>query len=231
MSAPSALQNEIWDVFDDFARYYDAFTAHHDYELWMDRLEALAVAHGLVGPQTARRRLRHRQEPRADARARLRGDRLRRLRRACSPRRRPKLGARARLVEADMRALPELGSLRPRHLHRRAAELPARRRRPRGRLRRRGALPRAGRDLPLRPQHAAHVPHGVRARLLPRARRLAVRLARPVVPAARAGRSRRVRDRGVRAARRRLLATPHQPARAAPPPAGAGGRAARRRRA
>jgi predicted TPR repeat methyltransferase len=108
MSAPWALQNEIWDVFDGFSRYYDAFTAHHDYELWMDRLEALAVAHGLVG-----RRLldvacgtgkslepmltRGYEATGCDVSPRM-------LARA-----RPKLGPAVPLVEADMRALPELG--------------------------------------------------------------------------------------------------------------------------
>lgn len=108
MSAPSALQNEIWQVFDDFARYYDAFTAHHDYELWMDRLEGLALAHGLRG-----RRLldiacgtgkslepliaRGYEATGCDVSARM-------LAAAA-----PKLAGRARLVEADMRALPELG--------------------------------------------------------------------------------------------------------------------------
>ncbi len=49
MSAPFVLPADAGEVFDDFADYYDRFTAHHDYELWMDRLERLALTHGLRG--------------------------------------------------------------------------------------------------------------------------------------------------------------------------------------
>ena len=34
-------------AYDAFARYYDAFTAHHDYEAWTTTIEQLARRHGL----------------------------------------------------------------------------------------------------------------------------------------------------------------------------------------
>ena len=230
MSAPSALQNEIWDVFDDFARYYDAFTAHHDYELWMDRLEALAVAHGLVGrrlldvacgtgkslePMLARGY----EATGCDVSARM-------LDAA-----RPKLGARARLVEADMRALPELGRFdlvtcidEPLNYLLDADDLAA-------------AFEAAARCLApggiyLFDLNTLHTYRSVCAHDSCHEHDGWLFVWRGLSsPQLEPGGLGRVRDRGVRAARRRLLATPHQPARAAPPPAGAGGRAARRRRA
>lgn len=36
-------------AFADLAPFYDAFTAHHDYELWTQGLEGLARRHGLAG--------------------------------------------------------------------------------------------------------------------------------------------------------------------------------------
>jgi SAM-dependent methyltransferase len=36
-------------AYDAFAPFYDSFTAHHDYELWVSALLALAYGHGLSG--------------------------------------------------------------------------------------------------------------------------------------------------------------------------------------
>ena len=95
-------------TFDDFARFYDAFTAHHDYDAWMPALEALALRHGLKG-----RRL-------LDVATGTGKSFLPLLRRgyevsACdvSPamlsRAAAKAGSTVELFEADMRALPGLG--------------------------------------------------------------------------------------------------------------------------
>jgi SAM-dependent methyltransferase len=108
MSATPAPPTEAAQVFDDFAAYYDRFTAHHDYELWMDRLEQLALTHGLEGRRlldvacgTGKSLLpmlaRGYQASGCDASARM-------LARAAS-----KLGDAVPLFEADMRALPPLG--------------------------------------------------------------------------------------------------------------------------
>jgi SAM-dependent methyltransferase len=108
MSAPPAPRSEVADVFDDFASYYDRFTAHHDYELWMDRLEQLALAHGLQGRRlldvacgTGKSLLpmlaRDYAASGCDVSASM-------LAQAA-----PKVGGRAPLIEADMRALPDLG--------------------------------------------------------------------------------------------------------------------------
>ena len=43
--APPAAQ----ETYDTMAPYYDAFTAHHDYELWTAVIRRLAGEHGLVG--------------------------------------------------------------------------------------------------------------------------------------------------------------------------------------
>src|SRR3954454_12293784 len=37
------------EAYDGLAPAYDAFTAGHEYECWLDYLEALAVEHGLPG--------------------------------------------------------------------------------------------------------------------------------------------------------------------------------------
>lgn len=37
------------ETYDATAPYYDAFTAHHDYELWTDVIRGLAAGHGLAG--------------------------------------------------------------------------------------------------------------------------------------------------------------------------------------
>jgi SAM-dependent methyltransferase len=37
------------ETFDEFAPFYDRFTAHHDYDAWMTALEGLAIRHGLTG--------------------------------------------------------------------------------------------------------------------------------------------------------------------------------------
>ena len=109
MSAPSVFPINAGEVFDDFADYYDRFTAHHDYELWMERLEGLALTHGLQGRRlldvacgTGKSLL-----PMLDRGYDAIGCDLseRMLARAA-----PKVAGRARLVTADMRALPPLGS-------------------------------------------------------------------------------------------------------------------------
>jgi SAM-dependent methyltransferase len=45
----SARGDHVRRAYDSFAPYYDAFTAHHDYESWTTTLEGLARAHGLRG--------------------------------------------------------------------------------------------------------------------------------------------------------------------------------------
>lgn len=50
MMSPSAVAPEhALETYDAFAPYYDAFTAHHDYEAWAASLLGLAEAHGLRG--------------------------------------------------------------------------------------------------------------------------------------------------------------------------------------
>ena len=86
------------------APYYDEFTRHHPHDVWLERLEALARAHGLGRAPRPRRRVRDRQEP-----APARPPRLRR--RGLRPVWHMLARARAALPEAplhraDMRALP-----------------------------------------------------------------------------------------------------------------------------
>jgi SAM-dependent methyltransferase len=109
MSAPSVLHTGVGEVFDDFADYYDRFTAHHDYELWMDRLEGLALTHGLDGRRlldvacgTGKSLLPLLERGYVATGCDLS---VRMLAGAA-----PKVAGRARLVAADMRALPQLGT-------------------------------------------------------------------------------------------------------------------------
>jgi SAM-dependent methyltransferase len=48
-AAPVAPAGHAVAAYDALAPYYDAFTAHHDYEAWTRDLEALARRHGLTG--------------------------------------------------------------------------------------------------------------------------------------------------------------------------------------
>jgi SAM-dependent methyltransferase len=96
-------------TFDEFAGFYDLFTAHHDYEAWIPSLEALARRHGLQGRRVL------------DVAAGTGKSFLPLLQRgyevtACdvSPamlaRAATKSRGRVHLVEADMCALPRLGT-------------------------------------------------------------------------------------------------------------------------
>lgn len=49
ISPRSPVRDPAPDPYADFARFYDDFTAHHDYETWMGTLEGLARRHGLEG--------------------------------------------------------------------------------------------------------------------------------------------------------------------------------------
>jgi SAM-dependent methyltransferase len=109
MSAQSVLLTDPGKVFDSFSAFYDQFTAHHDYELWMDRLEALALAHGLDGRRLLDVACGSGKSllPLLDRGYDATGCDVSPGMLALAG---PKLAGRARLVEADMRALPELGS-------------------------------------------------------------------------------------------------------------------------
>ena len=172
---------------------YDMLTA--DYRarpLARGTARALARAHGLLGHDAARRRVRHRQVVPAAAGARLPRGRLRHLPRDARAR------AAAKAPEARLRAGRHAHArpprrVRPRHLPRRRPQLPASGRRistPRSRASSRNLRPRRNRDLG--PQHARDVPVGVRHRPHDRPRRRVPRLARRDRrgPSSRAGRRR-----------------------------------------
>lgn len=109
MSAAAPPRDHARRTFDAMAASYDAFTAHHDYELWVNTLEPLALAAGLSG-----RRLldvacgtgksfepflaRGYDVTACDLSPAM-------LERAVA-----RAGGRARLLEADMRELPDLGT-------------------------------------------------------------------------------------------------------------------------
>ena len=46
-----AIEDPCRTAYEAFAPVYDSFTAHHDYELWVGGLLALAYEHGLTGPR------------------------------------------------------------------------------------------------------------------------------------------------------------------------------------
>jgi SAM-dependent methyltransferase len=47
--SPTLTPTPALDAYEAFAPTYDLFTAAHEYELWLSRLEALAQEHGLAG--------------------------------------------------------------------------------------------------------------------------------------------------------------------------------------
>jgi SAM-dependent methyltransferase len=49
MATATTPDRDALATFEQFAPFYDVFTAHHDYEAWMSSLEALALRHGLEG--------------------------------------------------------------------------------------------------------------------------------------------------------------------------------------
>ena len=181
------------------------------------------MRHGLRGRSPARRRLRDGQElPALPARAAAESppatSRPRCWRAPPAARR-----ARAELLVADMRDLPELGTFdlvtcidEPLN-YLTAGELETAFASAAARL----APERA---LPVRPQHAAHLPHGLRLHELPRGERALLRAGRPRRPRPRPRRRGAHDHRDLRPRRRRLLAAAHQPPRAAPSPAPAGAR-------
>jgi SAM-dependent methyltransferase len=96
------------DAYRPLAGHYDLFTAHHRHDVWLERLEALALRHGLTGRRaldvgcgTGKSFLslvrRGYQVTACDISAEM----------LAQARRRAPDGV--RLVEADMRALPDLG--------------------------------------------------------------------------------------------------------------------------
>ena len=149
--------------YDAFAPYYDAFTADSDYEAWTREVARAALrGHGLRGDTAARPRLRHRQELLPVPAARLPASPAATASTAMLAEAAAQGARRPRLVHADIRELPDARALRPRHLLRRLAQLPARmptspRRSPRSPpISRQGARA-------LRPQLAAGLPDHVRA--------------------------------------------------------------------
>jgi SAM-dependent methyltransferase len=108
MGGNNASRHSARTTFEDFAPFYDVFTAHHDYEAWMPALEALALRHGLRGRRlldvatgTGKSFLpllrRGYEVTACDVSAGM-------LKRAAA-----KGGDRVELFEADMRALPAVG--------------------------------------------------------------------------------------------------------------------------
>lgn len=95
-------------AYDSFAPYYDAFTAHHRYDLWLADIERLATAAGLrgrrlldVGCGTGKSFMPLLERGYEVTACDVSGEMLRRAA--------EKAGGRARLERLDMRSLPALG--------------------------------------------------------------------------------------------------------------------------
>ena len=199
----TASRAPVCTEYDALAPYYDAFTAASDYEAWASQVLALARRHGLRGRTlldlacgTGKSFM-----PFVAHGFRVTGCDSSTAMLAEAARRAPGCRARARRRPAAAHARP----LRPRHLLRRLAQLPAARGRPRRGLRRDRGEPERRRACHVRPELPAGVPHDVRPGQRERARRHGVRVAGLLQPRRRARVRRRCADRRVRAGRRRPL--------------------------
>ena len=95
--------------YDEFARYYDAFTAGSDYESWRRTCSGSPARHGLTGERLLDLACGTGKSFVPFLRRGFDVDRLRQLAPRCSPRP-PARRRTCALVQADIRALPPLGS-------------------------------------------------------------------------------------------------------------------------
>ena len=141
-------------AYEAIAPFYDDFTAHHDYELWLGNLLPKLERHGLRGERLL------------DVACGTGKSFIPMLERgwevtACDisasmvELARAKVGDAAELSVADMRDLPELRRVRPRLVPRRRGQLPAQRRGAGAGAARDAAQPRPRRAADVRRQHAA----------------------------------------------------------------------------
>ena len=129
-------------AYEALAPTYDVFTAEHDHDRWLRRLDGARRGAWDRRLSTARRGLRDGQERPADAPARLCGDRLRHLSGDGRDRPRAPRSDSRRLRRRHARPARRPGHVRPHHLPGRCGQLPHDPRRPPGRVRVRGAGPR-----------------------------------------------------------------------------------------